>query len=131
MDIGATFRGGFFPESWDLPLGVGLGVVVTGYLGDTIAGFIGQFVPAEWLNPASEIVIGVLLFFLGGMSGLAGISQWIRMASIGAFAVGIADAISIVTGLVTPAAAGARPTTRIVRTQTQTTNPASKYRVNQ
>jgi vacuolar-type H+-ATPase subunit I/STV1 len=130
MDVMGALRGGFFPENWDLPLAMGLGVVATGYLGDTIAGFIGQFIPAEWLNPASEIVIGVLLFFLGGMGGLAGISSWLRMASLGAFAVGIADAVSIITGMVVPSGARAATTTRVVqRTASTPGSVASKYQV--
>jgi len=94
----AILRGGWFPESWDVPVALGLGVVITGYMGDTIAGWISQFVPAEWLNPASEIIIGIILFMLGGW--VAGdFSQWIRLFSFGAFAVGIADAITVLLGL--------------------------------
>jgi hypothetical protein len=94
----AVLRGGWFPESWDVPVALGLGVVITGYMGDTIAGWISQFVPAEWLNPTSELIIGIILFMLGGW--IAGdFSQWIRLFSFGAFAVGIADAITVLLGL--------------------------------
>jgi len=99
----AILRGGWFPETWDVPVALGLGVVITGYMGDTIAGWISQFVPAAWLNPASELIIGLLLFMLGGW--IAGdFSQWIRLFSFGAFAVGIADAITVLLGLGAPAA---------------------------
>jgi hypothetical protein len=105
----AMLRGGWFPEQWDVPVALGLGVVITGYMGDTIAGWISQWVPAEWLNPASELIIGVLLFMLGGW--LTGdLSMWIRLFSFGAFAVGIADAITVVLGL--GAAPAARATAR-------------------
>jgi hypothetical protein len=94
----AILRGGWFPESWDVPVALGLGVVITGYMGDTIAGWISQFVPAEWLNPTSEIIIGIILFALGGF--VAGdMSMWIRLFSFGSFAVGIADAITVLLGL--------------------------------
>ena len=104
-ELSGILRGGWFPEKWDVPLGLGLGVVITGFLGDTIAGFVSQFVPAQWLNPVSEIIIGLLLFLAGGW--LTGdISRWLRLFSFGAFAVGIADAISILLGLVSPTTAG-------------------------
>jgi len=103
----AVLRGGWFPEAWDVPVALGLGVVITGYMGDTIAGWISQFVPAEWLNPTSEIIIGIFLFMLGGW--VAGdISMWIRLFSFGAFAVGIADAITVLLGLGAAPAAGVR-----------------------
>lgn len=91
-------RGGWFPEVWDVPLALGLGVVVTGYVGDTIAGFISQWVPAEWLNPASEFIVGIILFMLGGWIG-GDMSRWLRLFSFGAFAVGIADSITVALGL--------------------------------
>ena len=110
----AVLRGGWFPEAWDIPVALGIGVVITGYMGDTIAGWISQFVPAEWLNPTSEIIIGIILFMLGGW--VAGdISMWIRLFSFGAFAVGIADAITVLLGLGAPAPIIRAPTT-IVRT---------------
>lgn len=99
-------KGGWFPDQWDVPVALGLGVVITGYMGDTIAGWISQWVPVEWLNPASEFIIGILLFIAGGW--LTGdISQWLRLFSFGAFAVGIADAVTVLLGLgaSTPAAA--------------------------
>lgn len=102
--IGRALTGGFFPEDWTAPVAMGLGVVLTGFLGDTIAGFIGQFIPAEWLNPATEIVAGILFFFLGGVIG-GNWSMWLRFFSLGAFAVGIADAITILLGLGAPAPA--------------------------
>jgi len=100
----AMLRGGYFPEEWDIPVALGLGVVITGYMGDTIAGWISQFVPAEWLNPTSEIIIGIILFALGGWV-TGDISRWLRLFSFGAFAVGISDAITVLLGIgATPAA---------------------------
>jgi len=102
--IVGALKGGWFPENWTPVLGIGLGGVGTGFLGDTVSGFLSGFVPAEWMNPASEILVGFLLFILGGWLG-GDMSMWLRLFSVGAFAVGIADAISILLGLVTPAAA--------------------------
>jgi len=115
--IAHALRGGYFPEQWDIPVAIGLGVVITGYVGDTIAGFISQWVPADWLNPVSELVVGVLMFMMGGFIG-GDMSMWLRLFSFGAFAVGIADAITVVLGLSAPAAA----TVRVVRTTTPATN---------
>ena len=124
----AVLRGGWFPEAWDFPVALGLGVVITGYMGDTIAGWISQFIPAEWLNPASEIIIGVILFMLGGF--VAGdISMWVRMFSFGAFAVGIADAITVLLGLGAAPAAGVRVITSTGNTVRGATSAAvGKYR---
>jgi len=97
-------RGGWFPEKWDIPVAIGLGVVITGYVGDTIAGFISQWVPVDWLNPVSEMVVGIIMFMLGGWIG-GDMSMWLRLFSFGAFAVGIADAITVVLGLTAPAPA--------------------------
>lgn len=122
----AMLRGGWFPEEWDIPVALGLGVVITGYMGDTIAGWISQWVPAEWLNPTSEIIIGFILFMLGGW--VAGdMSRWLRLFSFGAFAVGIADAITVVLGL---AAAPVRivrspPTVRSSGPSTRSASPGS------
>jgi hypothetical protein len=119
----AILRGGWFPESWDVPVALGLGVVITGYMGDTIAGWISQWVPAEWLNPTSEIIIGIILFMLGGWV-TGDISMWIRLFSFGAFAVGIADAITVLLGLGAAPTGGAvrviTPTGTTVRTATST-----------
>ena len=101
--IRGALTGGWFPEAWDIPLAIGRDRVITGYLGDTVAGFISQWVPADWLNPVSELIIGVLLFVLGGAVG-GDMSMWLRLFSFGAFAVGIADTLTVVLGLGAPAA---------------------------
>jgi hypothetical protein len=108
--LGSALRGGWFPEQWDIPVALGVGVVITGYMGDTIAGWISQFVPAEWLNPASEFIIGIIMFLLGGW--LTGdMSMWIRLFSFGAFGVAIADTITVVLGMTKPAATVVRTAT--------------------
>jgi hypothetical protein len=114
VDFSAAVRGGWFPDAWDVPVAIGLGVVLTGYMGDTIAGFVSQFVPAEWLNPATEIIAGILMFLLGGFVG-GDWSMWLRLFSMGAFAVGIADAITILLGL--GGSAAGVPSATIVRTK--------------
>jgi hypothetical protein len=103
--VSGLLKGGYFPDNWDIPVAIGLGVVVTGYMGDAIAGFISQWVPAEWLNPASELTAGILLFLAGGFVG-GDLSMWIRLFSFGAFAVAIADTITILLGIGGTAGAG-------------------------
>jgi len=119
--VTGMLRGGWFPEQWDVPLAMGLGVVITGYVGDTIAGFISQWVPADWLNPVSELIVGFILFMLGGWVG-GDMSRWLRLFSFGAFAVGIADAITTLLGLTAAPAAAVRVRTvtpvRTVKTAT-------------
>jgi len=115
--IRGALSGGWFPEHWDVPVAIGLGVVITGYLGDTVAGFISQWIPAEWLNPTSEILVGVLLFLFGGMIG-GDLSMWMRLFSFGAFAVGIADTLTLLLGL------GATPTLRVTTPARIVTSPA-------
>ena len=126
--VGAL-RGGWFPEDWSAPLGIGLGVVITGFLGDTVAGFLSGFVPAEWMNPASELLVGVLLFIVGGYLG-GDMSMWLRLFSVGAFAIGIADAITILLGLATPAASvrTMAPTLTVVPTAATRRTPVSTQR---
>jgi len=119
----AMVRGGWFPEAWDIPVAIGLGVVITGYLGDTIAGFIGQWVPADWLNPVSELLIGVLMFMVGGFLG-GDMSMWVRLFSFGAFAVGFADTVTIMLGL-GPASAAVIKVIRPTQTQ-KTGNPGTR-----
>lgn len=93
-----AFFGGFLPERWDQPLAIGLGVVVTDLIGDTIKGFIGRFIPADWLDPAAEFVIGILLFvasrFVGGR-----FSAFVKVMSFGAFGIAIADTIGTALGI--------------------------------
>jgi len=96
-------RGGWFPEAWDVPLALGMGVVITGLMGDYVAEWISQFIPSEWLNPTSELIIGLILFLLGGWIG-GDFSMWIRLFSFGAFAVGIADLITVLLGMGAPTA---------------------------
>ena len=108
--VRTALTGGWFPEHWDVPVALGLGVVVTGYLGDTVAGFISQWVPANWLNPVSELLIGVLLFMLGGWVG-GDMSMWLRLFSFGSFAVGIADTVTVLLGLGPTPGAAVRVTT--------------------
>ena len=50
------------------------------------------------LNPVSELLIGVLLFMMGGWLG-GDMSMWLRLFSFGAFAVGIADTVTVLLGL--------------------------------
>jgi len=123
--VAGMLRGGWFPEQWDVPLAMGLGVVITGYLGDTVAGWISQWVPAEWLNPASEIIIGIILFVLGGWIG-GDMSKWLRLFSFGAFTVGIADAITTLLGLAAPAPTAAVRVRTITPTRTVKTSTAGR-----
>lgn len=128
MDVSGALRGGWFPDRWEVPVAIGLGVVITGYIGDAIAGFISQWVPAEWLNPATEIIAGVILFMLGGFIG-GDMSMWARLFSMGAFAVGIADAVTVLLGMGgTAAAVNVRQVNTASSVRTSAGLPQGTYR---
>lgn len=84
-----------FPERWDQPLAIGLGVVVVQLVGNTVKSYINQFVPAAWLDPVAEIIIGIGLWAVGSYMGIG----WFKWMSYGALAIGIADGIGIATGI--------------------------------
>jgi hypothetical protein len=125
--ISRALHGGWFPEAWDVPVALGLGVVITGYIGDTVASFISQWVPANWLNPVSELIIGIGLFMLGGWVG-GDVSMWLRLFSFGSFAVGIADSISVLLGLTPAVATVTRVTTAQTRAPIPVRTTATTYR---
>lgn len=86
-------------DSLDEMLAVGLGVVITDVFGDQVSAFIGQWVPAKWLDPVTEVLIGFGILILGEWFAPVAWRVYIRLASFGAVAAGIADAVSIALGL--------------------------------
>ena len=84
-----------FPERWDQPLAIGVGVVIVQLVGNTVKNTIGKFVPAAWLDPVAEFIIGIGLWIVGSYTGIG----WFKWFSYGALAIGIADAIGVATGI--------------------------------
>jgi len=84
-----------FPERWDQPLAIGIGVIIVQLVGNTVKNFVSQWVPATWLDPVVEFIIGIGLWIVGNYTGIG----WFKWFSYGALAIGIADAIGIATGI--------------------------------
>lgn len=100
-----------FKEYWDEMLAVGLGIVVTDVVGDTVKGFlepiIGGFIEAKWMDAITELVIGFGLLAIGEMFVPIKWRAYTRLASFGALGIGIANVISTAIGIITPAPAPA------------------------
>lgn len=120
----------FYREYWDEALAVGLGVVVTDVVGNTVKGWVGPFltgigIDPKWFDSISELLIGFGLAVFSEFLAPVGWKVYLRLAAFGATAVGIADAVAIALGLVAPPAAG-RPAGRPVvrRTPARPGSPA-------
>lgn len=85
-------------ENWDEALAAGVGIVLTDVVGDTVSGYISEFVPAKWLDPVTEMLIGVGILIFGEWFAPAAYKAYTRLASYGALGIGIADAIGIMLG---------------------------------
>jgi len=98
-------------ENWDEMLAVGLGIVITDLVGDTVSGWVSQYVPAKWLDPVTEILIGIGILFVGEWIAPIGWKAYTRLASFGAIGIGIANAIGIAFGLksILPRGGGGSP----------------------
>jgi hypothetical protein len=121
-----------YREYWDEMLAVGLGVVITDVLGNTVKGFVSPFLEkvglAQWADPISEFLIGLGIMGVTELLISPG-SKWKiygRLMAFGATAVAIADVVAIAMGMFkaptpTPGAPAPRPT---VVTPTPTVVPA-------
>lgn len=85
-------------EIWDEAIAIGLGVVMVDVIGDYIASYIGKYVPAKWIDPASEGVLGVLILMFGEIFLPVAMAKWTRFAGAAALGVAIADTIGIMLG---------------------------------
>lgn len=79
---------------WDELLAVGVGIVVVDVLSDRVAAFLGQWVPADWVNITTEAVIGVGIFALGEYFAPAAWKVYTRLASFGAIGLAAAHTIT-------------------------------------
>ena len=52
-------------EELKLSGGIAAGIVVIDLVGDAVKDFLSKFVPAEWLEVAVELAIGVVLLYAG------------------------------------------------------------------
>ena len=52
-------------EELKLSGGIAAGILAIDLLGDAVRDFLGKFIPAEWLEVAVELAIGVVLLYAG------------------------------------------------------------------
>jgi hypothetical protein len=102
-----------YREYWDEMLAVGLGVVITDVVGNTVKGFVAPWLEkvglAQWADPISEFLIGLGIMGVTELLISPG-SKWKiygRLMAFGATAVAIADVVAIAMGMIAPTA---RPT---------------------
>lgn len=87
------------PGFWDEGLAIGLGIIVTDVIGNMVKATIGRVVPAEWVDPATEGLIGFVILLLGETVAPIGWLVYTRLAGIAALGLAIADAAGILLGL--------------------------------
>jgi hypothetical protein len=107
-----------YREYWDEMLAVGLGVVITDVVGNTIKGFISPWLEkvglAQWADPISEFLIGLGIMGVTEMLISPG-SKWKiygRLMAFGATAVAIADVVAIAMGMIKAPTAAPAPAPR-------------------
>lgn len=105
-----------YREYWDEMLAVGLGVVITDVLGNTVKGFVSPFLEkvglAQWADPISEFLIGLGIMGVTELLISPG-SKWKiygRLMAFGATAVAIADVVAIAMGMFKAPTAAPTPT---------------------
>lgn len=98
-------------EYWDEALAVGVGIVLTDVVGDTVKGWleplVGGFIDPKWMDAITELVIGVAVLAVGELWVPMKYKAYTRLASFGALGIGVANIIGTAIGLI-PAPTGAR-----------------------
>ena len=84
---------------WDELLAVGVGIVVVDVLSDRVAAFLGQWVPADWVDITTEAAIGVGIFALGEYFAPSAWKVYTRLASFGAIGLAAAHTMKKLFGL--------------------------------
>lgn len=85
---------------FDEMLAVGVGIVVTDYIGDTVKGWINSVWAGAgaWADPLAEILIGLAILFVGEWFAPFAWKTYTRLAAFGAVGLGIANAVKILLG---------------------------------
>jgi len=85
-------------EVWDEALAIGVGIIAVDFIGNMLRATVERFVPAAWVDPATEGVVGTIILIAGEFFAPAGWRIYTRLASIAALGLAVADAIAIVVG---------------------------------
>jgi len=97
------------PAFWDEGLAIGVGIIATDLIGNMMKATVGRVVPAGWVDPATEGIIGFLVLLFGEMFAPAGYLVYTRLAGIAALGLAIADSLGILLGLGSSAIRGIKP----------------------
>jgi len=91
------FRG--LLEVWDEALAVGVGIIGVDFIGNMLRATVERFVPAAWVDPATEGIVGTLILVAGEYLAPSGWHVYTRLAGVAALGLAIADAIGILLGM--------------------------------
>jgi len=86
-------------QVWDEALAVGVGIIAVDFIGNLLRTTIGKVVPAAWVDPATEGVVGFIIIALGEYLAPAGWQLYTRLAGVAALGLAVADGISILLGM--------------------------------
>ena len=86
-------------EVWDEALAIGVGIIGVDLIGNLLRATVERFVPAAWVDPATEGIIGTLILVVGEYVAPAGFRVYTRLAGVAALGLAIADAIGILLGM--------------------------------
>lgn len=87
------------PEVWDEALAIGVGIIGVDFIGNLLRATVERFVPAAWVDPATEGIVGSLILIAGEYLAPAGWRVYTRLAGVAALGLAIADGVSILLGI--------------------------------
>jgi len=86
-------------EVWDEVLAIGVGIIGVDLVGNMLRATVERFVPAAWVDPATEGIVGSIILIAGEYLAPAGWRYYTRLAGIAALGLAIADAVGIIIGV--------------------------------
>jgi len=86
-------------EVWDEALAIGVGIIGVDFIGNMLRATVERFVPAAWVDPATEGIVGALILVVGEYLAPAGWRVYTRLAGVAALGLAVADGIGILIGI--------------------------------
>jgi len=86
-------------EVWDEALAIGVGIIGVDLIGNMLRATVERFVPAAWVDPATEGIVGSIILIAGEYLAPAGWRVYTRLAGVAALGLAIADAVGIIIGV--------------------------------